>query len=423
MGKIIFASEDLKQKFRDIFLFCNEHEIEMDVDCIDFDAYELSKSDSFDLEDYFNENDFVEDVHITEDTDIKIIPPRSDTYEELPLDYFYSMMKESLSGKIEDDMRFTSPRLALFYIESDYTLLEYIENLSINQQWGDTEVDVDLVRGLTSFGIRLTIDGNFDKYCPPLLDDDTFIEIRSEDDLDIQDFEDIVEAYIFELQSSFSLKVRKSARPTGLGYLEKIQEDPGTDVRLRPLMNGKGISTLLKIYNSCNDVEDNEFRILNYTKVIEYVSQTVIRKEMLDSILKKLYSSKVLQPDATYILELEQLYDEHRNNKKDHQSIKLTVETCCDLSDLVDIAPTFLKKFSELKKKGENKDLRALCLDELSSSISDTRNMIAHAKTNYKIKGKECPRDEMEEYANCLKVVATQVIRWFARQHEDSRII
>ncbi|UJF32178.1 hypothetical protein [Paenibacillus hexagrammi] len=107
---------------------------------------------------------------------------------------------------------------------------------------------------------------------------------------------------------------------------------------------GKGISTVLEIYNSCNEVEDNEYRILNYTKVIEFVSQTVLRKEMLESIMKKLYSPKVLQPDATYMLELEQLYDEHRNNKKDHQAIKLTVETCCDLTDIIDIAPVFLKK-------------------------------------------------------------------------------
>ncbi|WP_090955801.1 hypothetical protein [Paenibacillus sp. OK060] len=139
--------------------------------------------------------------------------------------------------------------------------------------------------------------------------------------------------------------------------------------------------------------------------------------------MKKLYRPKVLQPDATYVLELEHLYDEHRNNKKDHQAIKLTVETCCDLNDLIDTVPKSLKKFSEVKKKSDSKELRASCLEELAASISDTRNLIAHAKTNYKLKGKECPSGQLKEFASCLEIVAIQVIRWFARQHKESRII
>ncbi|WDQ32185.1 hypothetical protein PTQ21_28030 [Paenibacillus marchantiae] len=129
---------------------------------------------------------------------------------------------------------------------------------------------------------------------------------------------------------------------------------------------------------------------------------------MLDSITKKLYSPRALNPDSSFILELEKLYDEHRNYSKDHHAIKLTVQTCYDISDIELIAPRFLKKLS---------------LETLASAISDTRNMIAHAKTNYRYKGHECPVDDMERFAQCLKVVANQTIRWFARQHEDGRIV
>lgn len=238
-----------------------------------------------------------------------------------------------------------------------------------------------------------------------------FIKIYSENSIDLSDAEEVIQAFIFECGTSLNLNLTPAPRPTSYDFFYIDEEDDKQEknkIRLRSLIQGKGISEVLKIYNSGNDIHNSEFLILTYTKVIEYISQTVLRKEMLDSITKKLYSPRALNPDSSFILELEKLYDEHRNFSKDHHAIKLTVQTCCDISDIASIAPKFLKKLS---------------LETLASAISDTRNMIAHAKTNYRYKGHECPVDEMEQFAQCLKVVANQTVRWFARQHEDSRIV
>lgn len=425
VGRIIFDPEDLQQKFAEVYTFCIENEIDLSVESFRFDLDDSKKIQMFDLTNLLSQ-EYDEDIYFTDDDEISICLPRAYDSEEVPFGYFYQFMHSAIQGSTVDDKRFISPKLALFHVNCDPFVQEKIDrlDLSVEQQWGDTDIVVSLVQGLTSYGIRLAIDGDYDKYFPPMTIEDTFIQIKSKDVMDPQTFQHIVDAYIFELESTYSLSIHPSERQTCLHYVEDAttEDDDDNTIGMRRLLKGKGISTLLKIYNASNEVDDNEFRILNYTKIIEYVSQTVIRKEMLDSILKKLYSPKVLQPDATYILQLEQLYDEHRNNKRDHQAIRLTVETCCDLTDLIDIAPIFLKKISNLKER-DNKQLRTECFEELAGSISDTRNMIAHAKTNYRLKGGECPSEQLGNFADCLKLVAAQVIRWFDRQHEDSRII
>ncbi len=49
--------------------------------------------------------------------------------------------------------------------------------------------------------------------------------------------------------------------------------------------------------------------------------------------------------------------------------------------------------------------------------------MFAHAKTNYQAKGDECPQDQLHDFAKFVDVIAQQIIRWFSRQHEDTRLV
>lgn len=49
--------------------------------------------------------------------------------------------------------------------------------------------------------------------------------------------------------------------------------------------------------------------------------------------------------------------------------------------------------------------------------------MFAHAKTNYKMKGTECPENQLVEFSKFMDVIAQQTIRWFAMQKEENRIV
>ncbi|QNR65035.1 hypothetical protein IAQ67_13965 [Paenibacillus peoriae] len=380
-----------------------------------FDDGYCFNNDEIDL-DNLNESissQISEDLLVTNELGIGVEIPRSDEYELFSLDGLYEFIQNAEQGKVHNYELFVSPNMILVHVDYQRPRFEELDTIeyTLEQMWKNKKIIITLVEGFTIFSMRLIMERMFDKYTPPVFEEDLFIKIYSENGIDLSDAEEVIQAYIFECGTSLNLNLTPAPRPTSYDFFYADEDDSKQEknkIRLRSLIQGKGISEVLKIYNSGNDIHNSEFLILTYTKVIEYVSQTVLRKEMLDSVTKKLYSPRALNPDSTFILELEKLYDEHRNYSKDHQAIKLTVQTCCDISDIESIAPKYLKKLS---------------LETLASAISDTRNMIAHAKTNYRYKGQECPVDEMEQFAQCLKVVANQTIRWFARQHEDGRIV
>ncbi|ARF16395.1 hypothetical protein SporoP17a_03165 [Sporosarcina ureae] len=147
---------------------------------------------------------------------------------------------------------------------------------------------------------------------------------------------------------------------------------------------------MLKLYNSTLSSMDYEILILTYTKVIEYVSQTVIRQDLINSATKKFFSTGAVNPDANYILELSKIFESNRNNQKYYFSIKLTIETCCDLNEIVTIAPPFLRFTKRLCIDIKN-DNRIKAVEEVANAISNTRNMFAHAKTNYEKKAWNVP--------------------------------
>jgi len=233
----------------------------------------------------------------------------------------------------------------------------------------------------------------------------------------------IVEAYIFELSTSQGFELCMEARPDfEVDY--DIEEDNSVrgKIGLRYLLMGKGIKDLLHIYNKAIEAMNSEFKILCYTKVIEYVAQTVIRQEINNAIQGRLASPKALNPDACFVMELESLIEDQRIFKKDRESISLTIEHCCDAIELQKLAPSFMAKLSKLNRTSNINDKKD-ALSSLATYIVDTRNSIAHAKSNYKPTGNECPDTEMHNFATCLRLVAQQVIRWFGRQHENNRVV
>ncbi|TVX93061.1 hypothetical protein [Paenibacillus agilis] len=407
--EITFCTHDLEKKFNEIKEFCDEYGILISYD---------------NKEKFYNEF-----IKISKETELVVLLPGESAIfsltERTNFLEFHNLINDAKNGKIVNDSKFISSNRVLVYTDCHEKYeLDFIpvDELKITDIWNSKKITVSLRNGLNCYSLRLTMDRLYDKYFPPLLESDLFIEITSSETIEEESIDAIVQAFIFELGTSLGLNLYTPNRQNFIG--EDIEEDEFNDdpIRLRPLLQGKGLSDVINIYNSANEIRDPEFLILMYTKVIEYVSQTVLRKEMVDSITKKLHSPTSLKPDANFILELEKLYDEHKLRTKDSQAIKLTIETCCDIMDLVSFAPPFLKKIKKFDLSS-SKEERSKCLEELASAISDTRNRIAHAKTNYRLKGYECPEDQLGDFATCLKTVASQIIRWFARQSEESRII
>ncbi|KQL21233.1 hypothetical protein [Cytobacillus solani] len=416
-----FIPENIESEIRDLLTFCNNYKIE----------YDFEHGYVFD-EDYdYADEDEDEDIIINDEIEFNLYLPRSD-YEEcnFTLGEVLEMAREAKNCIKVDEYGFIGKKLALVRIDSfRREVLTRItdENphvTSLTEIIDDQEYEINIVEGITSYGLALAIEKKYNKYTPPVDYNDMFIEIRAESDLNHDIINSLVQAYMFEIRSTLKVEIHISPRP----YYDPWEDDENeidissTPLKLRPLLRGKGISELIDLYNSTLPTQNAEILLLTYVKVIEYVSQSVIQKDLIASTLTKLSSRRALSPDATYILELNKIFDNHRNNKKDHQAIKLTIETCCDIHEIVPSAPQFLKVTNRLTLDSKE-DVKQKAIEEVASAISQTRNMFAHAKTNYDFKGMECPAEQLHEFAECVDILAQQIIRWFAREHEDNRVV
>jgi len=402
-----FVSEEFKQEVSELLKFFNDYGIEHNFEYLSDDYEEDDEED-------------VEDLIIDENYVLPTWFPHSDYEEEHTIGELLDVIYGARKIIDFDEYKLISKRVALFYIDSQIQELIYGAGLdipTITEVIDDQEYTINIVNGLTSYGIKLIIDDLFNKYVPPVDESDFFIEISAEDTIDVKIIESLLDAYLFELKSTLNISIHLSSR---------MSEDKTvyrTDTRrLRPLLRGKGVHELLKLYNSSLSSSNYEILVLTYTKVIEYVSQTVIQQDLINSATKKLFSPRALNPDANYILELGKIFEGNRNNQKDYFAIKLTIETCCDLNEIATEAPPFLKFTRKLNKHSKNDD-KVKAFEEVANAISNTRNMFSHAKTNYEKKGMECPTDQLEGFTECLDILAQQVIRWFAKENEDNRVI
>ncbi|MGX5647593.1 hypothetical protein ACWKS6_21685 [Bacillus cereus] len=388
------------------------------------DLFEVNniQHDFDDIEQLTDDDD---EVIITRDSEIGIWLPHEEFAENIfSIGHLLEMVSEAKSVKVLDEDTFIGEKLAVVAVESfNKDLLfrvAYGRGTEVTEKIGEQEYTLEMVGGVTSFNLALTFANEYNDEHPPSHYDDIFIEIRSNTELNEEIVDSLVQSYIFEVKSTLGLELHRSQRY----YYEEedLMEEEATPEKLRPLLRGKGVEELLRLYNSSLSIQDVEILLLTYTKVIEYVSQTVIRQDLVQETLKKLASPRALVPDANYILELNKVFEDFKNNQKDFQAIKLTIKTCCDIHEIVTIAPEFLKLTKKITIDSKPEDIQK-ALSEISDAISNTRNMFAHAKTNYEKKGKECPEDQLFDFAKCVDILAQQIIRWFARQHEDNRII
>lgn len=403
-----YINDKIKEEVKQISVFCEKHDIEKAF-------YDLWSPKEYEDE----------EVIIDEETTMQICLPRGDECNEFIIIDLLDIINEVESASLIGGYKYISPKRILIRVDSlereriraldDEIQGAFISQINLNGQI----IEFRLSSGFTNFGLLVVVEGDYDENYPPVLYEDLFIEIYSNNKINEDIVDDLMHAYIFELSSSMNVEVFASPRQN---YFDYELEEEEKNLRLRPLACGKGVKDILSIYNSATKIEDPDILILIYTKVIEYVSQTVVRRELLDTILNKFSSPRILSPDASFVIELERSFEDLRNLKRDKEAIQLTIETCCDLLELVGHTPKYLKNLYKFNLES-TKDEKKNAYSELSNAISDTRNMIAHAKTNYKLKGSECPKGELDELAYCLKIVANQVIRWFLRQHEDNRVI
>ncbi|MBR9829143.1 MAG: hypothetical protein GYB41_10935 [Oceanospirillales bacterium] len=306
-----------------------------------------------------------------------------------------------------------------------YAAMRHIENhpdgaFKVSYNENGTNYHCRVISGFIIFGVMVAVSGNYDKYLPPISHDDIFIEITSDNGrLGLDKARQIYHSYIFELSSSMSLDFSVSPRPQITDEDEELYEERLLIEKFRPLISGKGLSEPLELYAKAIESPSYDISILYFTKVLEFISQTVIRIQLTDKVRAKLLSSRALDPSADFIKELENVFELNKIFKKERDAIKITIATCCDASELNHYIPGHFKKiwYSSFQKDNYDK-----ALEDLAHCMISTRNCIAHAKANYSPTGIETPEAEYDALSKCMKMCSQQAIRWYASRHESQRI-
>lgn len=391
------------------------------------DEIEILEWDTEDKNEVIIDSDFEIDIYFY-DYDTGEIP--------VSIGEFINAINKCKSSTFDENGVCITDKEAIFRVDPGD--VDYINNyddfpdFEINTKYNDNNLGIYVSNTNIIYALNLYFKDIVDEYNPPIMDDDLFIEISSDKKLDInrKSIYEIYNAYIFEIFASYNIKIILHPRIKYYYEDDELKQfDENTNYRLRPLLFSKGMEELLSLFNNAEGLGVDERSIVEYVKVIEYVSQTVIRMEITEEIRKKLNSAEALNPNAIFISELENMFSEHNNTyNTDRNLIKSTILKCCDIKQLVNYSPKFLKKLIDLDKnlakpKSHKDDLLNEAYDELCASISDTRNQLSHAKANYSSNGHECPNDQKEAFIVLLRHLCIQIIRWFSNVNESDKII
>ncbi|HEY5556270.1 hypothetical protein [Acetobacterium sp.] len=431
-----FINKDLKEKTRSCLEYLESKDVELERFCgFENISEPESVSNKYVLEEY---NDQI----IDENYIISVCLDESDFNLEMTLIEFIDLIEETKESKMIKNIKCISNKHCLIrnklteinefeeYMRISNLLEHTLEIFKIESEIKGIKFSCAIKKGITLFGILVHLANNYSDYLPSVLGEDIFIEISFCDErLTEKQIEEIYNAYCFEIGASHGIYLTPSPRPEDDFDEFDYEDSDDNDYILRPLMLGPGMMEIQKLFNQANEVNDNpDYSIIQYTKIIENVSQTVIREGITQLAYTKLMSSKALCPDADYIRELETLFIENKQKyEKDKEAINATIEKCCDIFEISEYAPKFLDKVKNLKENinrqnSKKEPLIKAALESLAEKITATRNSIVHAKANYALTGKECPEEDKTEFAKMLRIVSIQVIRWFANISNSSKI-
>jgi len=376
-----------------------------------------------------------DDEEWTASSEVKLEFPRSDTDAELSIGDLIELAAEVTDPKTSFDglVYHSNVRTVIRAHSWDLRSISFAEKAGAESGLG-AAVDTEIGGRPASVGLRgisphyaaiiVLRDHFWDKYNPPVQVDDVWIEVTHELGADKDAAIAVIQAYLFELHASLGVEYSESPRPT-TGDVEYPEDEEISDLilkaeKLRPLLLGQGLPTLLQEFNRGYGPQNSEAALLCYVKCIEYVATTVVRERQYEDLRKRLLSREALNPNADYLEGLLRLVEENRVFTRDAEALKLSVERCCDSVPMAPHAPKYLRRLAAVSAQSGLED-RKSALSDLADALTATRNQLAHAKANYKSTGKECPPEQIDSLVACAKLAAEQCIRWYAARSSELR--
>lgn len=405
------------------------------VDAIEYFENIKCTNDNYTYEEYEELEFNIEDGEyvITGEEIVKICIDEEDSIFENKLERLIKLIYNIDQASIDDDGVCISDNLAILRVIPQNLIFENLDEFpDFKKTISYKNRNVTLTTSSYSdlYCMRVFFDENFNEYNPVILYDDLFIEIDFGEVFDISKeiILEIFNAYIFEIFVASGYKFTMNPRNSLIFEMDGIENTDTNMLDMNTLLFSKGMKEVLMLFNGAEGYNEDR-AILEYVKVIEYISVTVVNQNVTQEVQEKLDDITGITPSGDYIKELGKIFIKHNKKlKSDSDMIKATIKECCDIENLARYSPKFIEPLHSLIKAiVENnpniENLKINANNALAKSISDTRNNISHAKANYENKGYECPDNKKEEFIILLRNVCVQVIRWFYNTDEKIRII
>lgn len=420
---INFQTSSLKKEFSEAIKILSFLDGEIDgipLECFIDD--EIDEDDDYEI--IVHENTVI-DLHIGDDE-----------YPSIEVKHFIDMANNKSKSEISKNYNYAKSDKEVYFLleinDYDTTLilgntfsdnhLLPISKLEKEVVYNGEAYSLSIFKGFSIFNLLLEERGICDEFFPSYSSYDYFVRIKSKDKIKMDNADDLVNSYIFELQTTFDIYLSISnGRSENLTSVRGNTSLEGMQSKMLPLITGIGTSELIDLYNTARNTFDNDFKILGLIKVIEFISPTIAKKKLIEDVSYKLNTPNVLDPNASYIMELGEIFSKYNNDlNKDKELIKLTILTIITTNDIWDTTPDFIR--GKQAKKPENSVKEQEFLMKISECVYSTRNEIAHAKANYKKIGIECPRNYKNEFCKLLNVIAIRCIRWFSMQPDEKKL-
>lgn len=241
---------------------------------------------------------------------------------------------------------------------------------------------------------------------------------------------ELVHRVLFFLDEKYNKEIKLKTLPRYYEYTDygcddydEERLDKTTEVSLSSLPQ---YTPMLETYMQAKSTDDNQLRYLLYYKIIEYISPTVAKLELLERLNLKLDVLPICKSNISYLESIVELVKAYDKSQRDNELVKTVLLKCADLVDLQDFLPIRVKERMQSDAKfGKNvrwtyeniKPIEDTMKNTLGQFLYSTRNSIVHAKSNYNKTGFECEGNDLEQFNLFLKRLCYSIIMWGSRHN------
>lgn len=264
---------------------------------------------------------------------------------------------------------------------------------------------LSLIMGFSLYSLTVLDDHNYNSYDSF----DVFIKVECEDLLQKNDKELLIgltDSFLYFLIINDILtghRIKKIEEPD-IDYYLSIDVDISDDFEM--FFDDK-TSELLHIYNSAVSSKDEQFKVIQYHKILEAVSEKVEDLHLIKG-LKALSSNDHVHIESS-IKDIRKVVNLNRNKfSSQEKQLKQLLKTIFSTEEVskLPLPGLLLKNIDDRSNTNE-------VIGKLSKVIVATRNSIAHGKLYFETSSEHYPHNNLSEYIPLLNYIIDKSIKWY----------